>query len=41
LRRRAEALASQVRYLELSGRPDFTDAYMEEMMLPTLDDLEL
>ncbi len=37
VRDRAERVANEVRYLELSGRPDFQDLFAEAMMFPTKD----
>jgi uncharacterized 2Fe-2S/4Fe-4S cluster protein (DUF4445 family) len=34
LRRRADEIAREVRYLELSGRPDFQDRFAEAMFFP-------
>lgn len=34
-RRQAQRLRSRVRYVELSGSPDFRDAYMDAMFFPT------
>ncbi|MAG36393.1 MAG: hypothetical protein CL878_09135 [Dehalococcoidia bacterium] len=36
-RRRAEQLATTIRYVELSARPDFQDAFMEAMLFPSDD----
>ena len=33
-REESERLAEEVRYIELSGRSDFNDAYMMSMMFP-------
>jgi len=39
-RQRAEAIARQVEYVEISAIPDFQDLFAEEMMFPEPDPQE-